>query len=790
LRRFGRRTLHRTLVISATAPFAVAAGLSLFSSEGEWRAAASNARAARSGGWAVVPEGHRASDPGAVAAETSVVAGPDAPVGSTDAPERPESLVIGRGPGGRGARDGLLPGKALPPGLQDSTIASSKVKGTSGTTTLPGSAGNAPGASTADPTKTPSVEDLPPGTGLRGEYWDYDAEITHIPNLDLSGATLVRLDPVVDFPADGWNLPFRPLETWATCWRGYFKATTTGHYAFVLGTDDGGILEIDNNIVCGQDRLQGYFESRGELDLASGLHVIKIRYFNNRGPGVCRLFYVPPGGGDPAIVTQDLLYPSGGLADVGRPTVTSVSPANAKRGDTITITGTNFADVPPLNTVTFGPANVPAVVTDATATQLTVIVPNGVDQGPIVVTTGDLMAAGVPYTVGGIFGLFMRTWRATDGNDVTTYMDPQTSQPTDDEQIVGPLDCHGPASFLLPFNAEQFRSCYTGRFWVQTAGDFNFALESDDGSQLLVDSTLLINDGGLHGRNHVEGKTFLNQGWHDVRIDFFQNWGGADLSLYVAVPGATALAVCPRALLAPPIELDALPYPTVTAVNPSPAQAGDRILITGQGLTAPDGRMPTVLLGAVSLPVIASSAGSIAASVPPGVDSGNLVVKAGPLASAPVSLAVTGYGLKAELWHLPGPLSVLPPFNTPPDLTRTDDNVDYTEDSAFKLPWTPDHFAIRWTGNLYVPADGSYELTSGSDDGSQLSVDGRVVVDNDGLHGYSEVASTVALTAGQHTITLLFFQNEGDARCRLLWNPPGSSAGRVPIPRTNLLPAN
>src|SRR5439155_15805148 len=108
-----------------------------------------------------------------------------------------------------------------------------------------------------------------------------------------------------------WNLPFQPTETFAVCWRGYFRAATDGHYAFVLGTDDGGILEIDNVPVCGNDQLQSYNEARGAVDLGHGLHVVRLRYFQNRGAAKCRLLYVPPGGGDPSPLPTELLYPAG-----------------------------------------------------------------------------------------------------------------------------------------------------------------------------------------------------------------------------------------------------------------------------------------------------------------------------------------------------------------------------------------------------------------------------------------------------------------------------------------------
>ena len=46
-----------------------------------------------------------------------------------------------------------------------------------------------------------------------------------------------------------------------------------------------------------------------------------------------------------------------------------------------------------------------------------------------------------------------------------------------------------------------------------------------------------------------------------------------------------------------------------------------------------------------------------------------------------------------------------------------------------------DNFVARFTGTLRVPRTGHYNFWTNSDDGSKLWVNGRLVVNNDGLHG-------------------------------------------------------
>ena len=45
------------------------------------------------------------------------------------------------------------------------------------------------------------------------------------------------------------------------------------------------------------------------------------------------------------------------------------------------------------------------------------------------------------------------------------------------------------------------------------------------------------------------------------------------------------------------------------------------------------------------------------------------------------------------------------------------------------------NFVARFTGALRVPRTGWYNFWTNSDNGSKLWINGRVVVNNDGLHG-------------------------------------------------------
>ncbi len=84
-----------------------------------------------------------------------------------------------------------------------------------------------------------------------------------------------------------------------------------------------------------------------------------------------------------------------------------------------------------------------------------------------------------------------------------------------------------------------------------------------------------------------------------------------------------------------------------------------------------------------------------------------------------------------------------------------------------------DQFGFRYHGYLNVPADGIYTFWTASDDGSNLYVDGKKVVDNDGLHSLEEKSGAVALAAGAHAITVDFFEKGGGHELDVWWAGPG-----------------
>lgn len=84
-----------------------------------------------------------------------------------------------------------------------------------------------------------------------------------------------------------------------------------------------------------------------------------------------------------------------------------------------------------------------------------------------------------------------------------------------------------------------------------------------------------------------------------------------------------------------------------------------------------------------------------------------------------------------------------------------------------------DGFATRQTASLVVSATGSYTFYINSDDGSRLYIDGKQVIDNDGLHLMVEKSGKVSLEAGLHQIVVTYFDNGGNDGLVVSWEGPG-----------------
>ena len=96
-------------------------------------------------------------------------------------------------------------------------------------------------------------------------------------------------------------------------------------------------------------------------------------------------------------------------------------------------------------------------------------------------------------------------------------------------------------------------------------------------------------------------------------------------------------------------------------------------------------------------------------------------------------------------------------------------------------------YGIVFTGKLKAPKDSEYTFFVTSDDGGRILVDGKKVVEYDGIHPAGDIREgKIKLKAGEHDFRLEYFQQAGQAEVFAAW----SGADFSITPLSKWVPAN
>jgi alpha-L-fucosidase len=143
-----------------------------------------------------------------------------------------------------------------------------------------------------------------------------------------------------------------------------------------------------------------------------------------------------------------------------------------------------------------------------------------------------------------------------------------------------------------------------------------------------------------------------------------------------------------------------------------------------------------------------------------------------------VNVTTVGAGVRCA--YFTGSWTTLPAFTS-----LTPASTAVVPEITVSMPHAPEHYGMTFDGLLRVDATGVYTFTLASDDGSRLLIDGRVLVEHDGLHAISERSAAIPLAAGLHRIRVEYFQGEGGDGLSVGWARAGAAA--TPIPAGHLL---
>lgn len=142
------------------------------------------------------------------------------------------------------------------------------------------------------------------------------------------------------------------------------------------------------------------------------------------------------------------------------------------------------------------------------------------------------------------------------------------------------------------------------------------------------------------------------------------------------------------------------------------------------------------------------------------------------------------HGLKGEYFDNPD-------LKGKPVLTKLDQQINFDWGTASPFPGSPghgpglhlvgvpaDYFSVRWTGKLAPTESGHYDLTLGSDDGSRLYLDGKLVIDQWQRGANNTGVYQVDLQGGkEYDLRVEYFENAAKANVQLSWKNAANTAG-------------
>lgn len=213
---------------------------------------------------------------------------------------------------------------------------------------------------------------------------------------------------------------------------------------------------------------------------------------------------------------------------------------------------------------------------------------------------------------------------------------------------------------------------------------------------------------------------------------------------------------------------------SATATNPNlPPPSGGGTAPAGGGTTPPAGTAT-----APTPPAAPSAPAGGGLPVMSGANpfgSGNPVVAAGAWKGT-IYWIPAGTKTMPQLGSMSGAgLLFSPSLSVPPNTAMTGGfpGID---------PNRNENFAIRWEAPLVVEAAGAgdYTIRVSSDDGSIVSMDGMVIVNNDGEHTAQDKSGPVHLVAGTHLVQVDYFQATGPVNLQLWIKKAGGT--EIPFP--------
>ena len=157
-------------------------------------------------------------------------------------------------------------------------------------------------------------------------------------------------------------------------------------------------------------------------------------------------------------------------------------------------------------------------------------------------------------------------------------------------------------------------------------------------------------------------------------------------------------------------------------------------------------------------------------------------IAAGVLWAGMGAVGLAQPGIQGEYYSWTGSAPPEDPFQVL-ELERIDPGIDFRWNNDAPDALVPaNNFAVRWVGDIIIPATETYRFFTISDDGVRLWVNGQVAVENWTDHGDTEnVSPAMELQAGSRvSVEMWMYENGGGATAILMWESPSNAKGPIP----------
>lgn len=348
--------------------------------------------------------------------------------------------------------------------------------------------------------------------------------------------------------------------------------------------------------------------------------------------------------------------------------------------------------------------------------------------------------------------------------------------------------------------SENYGFLWEGFIRIPENGYYRFSTTSDDGSKLYLDpnsnhtaspykhtASPIVNNDELHGTQTKESSTIqLNKGVYPIAITFFQQGGGAVMSIAWK---RMANQYNNSTIWTGAIPDSAFVDPSLPLGGTAPAKPA--------GLTA-----TAVSHRRINLNWTDNSNDEKSFELYRSTDSLNNFITVGVLPANTTSFADTllepatkyfykiravnqygesdfdkiGPGVDYAYYETPGNLQYLPNFDN-----MTPVKTGRIATFGLGMQMRNDNFALKFEGFINIAQSGNYTFYLQSDDGSRLYIDNALVVDYDGAHASNEKpGDPIYLSAGVHAIRVTYFEIGGNEALIVRYEGPGIAKQEIP----------